>query len=281
MYLKIHKKYLEKVEQYTKFDKWGYHPYTARYIFNLPEGTQYEGYALLMDTTDARFQYGELIPESVGAQRERKGNYYCLFVEDPMKEVFISRYKDREPGKKYKRFSLTYEALQAIYNFEAEWETLPYAAAKVLHYRNNGTRDAKKVVAERYELGRIGGTWFYCDGEKRKIDSKGVEIIGEIQRGKEEEVARLIEAHYRRKQELEDELLRLHQEKERLGRIAKDAEKLSCGDYREEIMSVYFRATTKVALLIEPIIQEQTALEATLLKSLQPFVVSIERSAKQ
>lgn len=273
MYLKIHKKYLEKVEQYTKFDKHGYHPYAARYIFNLPAGTQYEGYALMMDTTDARFQYGELIPESVGAQRERKGNYYCLFVEDPMKEVFISRYKDREPGKKYKRFSLTYEKLQEIYNFEEGFEDLPMVVAKVSQYLNNGTSRSKEVVQERYAIGRSGKTWFYCGGERRKLGTKGVQVIGEIQQGKEEEVARLIEAYYRRKHELAEEIQRLGEEKHLLARIATDAKKLSREHVRAGICAIVQRAVPDVVMSMDTIIQEQTMQEERFLQSLQPFLV--------
>ena len=41
--LKIHKKYLDKVERYTKFGYGGaINPYAVRMIFNLPENSEYK-----------------------------------------------------------------------------------------------------------------------------------------------------------------------------------------------------------------------------------------------
>ena len=75
--LKIHKKHLADVEQYTKFGYGGkINPYAVRYIFAFPQDSEYKDYALLVDTEDFKYEDRALIKDSVGKSYELKGSYY-------------------------------------------------------------------------------------------------------------------------------------------------------------------------------------------------------------
>ena len=199
MLLKIHKDYLDKVEQYTKFGAGGrYNPYAVQYIFNLPQGSEYENYALKVDTEDYRYSDGKLVIESVGANRERKGNYYYLDIDDKQSFV-LTRYKNREEGKRYKRYELNGSELSAIFNYNKSIEKLPLVIAEVKQYLNNGTRNAGSVISSKITIGHSDGTWLYIDDERRKINSKGVNIIGDLPLKYKDEADSIISTFYLKK----------------------------------------------------------------------------------
>lgn len=238
MILKIHKKYLEKVERYTKFGAGGkFNPYAVRYIFNLPEGSEYENYALTVDTDDYRYSDGELIVESVGANRERKGNYYYLDIEDT--QVFsIARYKGREEGKRYKRYELNGAELHAIFNYNKSVETLPLVVAEVKRYLNNGTRDAGSVVSSEIKIGRSDGTWLYVDEERRKVKSKGVRVLGELPFESKDELEEAIKEFYREKGRLLKDIMQTRSSISELDSISTKAQRLGFKDVKDAIEKI-------------------------------------------
>ena len=207
--LKIHKKYLADVEQYTKFGYGGkINPYAVRYIFSFPQDSEYKDYALLVDTEDFKYEDRALIKDSVGKSYELKGSYYTLTVKDDA-TFTISRYFNREDGKKYKRHTLDATQLNAIFNHGKSIGELPFVVASLKEYLDNGTRDAGRVIKESIAIGRSDGTWLYVDEQRRRINSKGVTILGKISRENKNDVADLISSFYKSQDEIYSKVMRL------------------------------------------------------------------------
>ena len=196
--LKIHKQHLAAVEQYTKFGYGGkINPYAVRYIFSFPQDSEYKDYALLVDTEDFKYEDRTLIKDSVGKSYELKGNYYTLTVKDDT-TFTVSRYFNREDGKKYKRYTLDAAQLNAVFNHGKSIEDLPFVVASLKEYLDNGTRDAGRVIKEAVTVARSDGTWIYVNDERRRINSKGVTVLGKISPESKNDVADLIERFYQR-----------------------------------------------------------------------------------
>jgi len=228
MILKIHKKYLEKAERYGR---WGYkssfNPYAVRYIFVLPDDSKYPGYAYFRDTEDRQYdRNGELILESVGANYELKGNYYCFDTIEG--EIFkLVKYKGREEGVRYKRYQLSAEEMYAAFNYgNVEIEKLDVVCAEVTEYLNNGTRHSGTVIEERFTVGHSDGTWLYLKNEKRRINSKGVRIIGNVVEEKEQELVEFIKSHYDTVSAADKNVSLLRGEAEKIESIKRQASKL-------------------------------------------------------
>lgn len=200
--LKIHKKYLADVEQYTKFGYGGkINPYAVRYIFAFPQDSEYKDYALLVDTEDFKYSDRELLKESVGKSYELKGTYYTLTVKDDV-AFTVSRYFNREDGKKYKRYTLDATQINAVFNHGKSIDELPFVVASLKEYLDNGTHDAGRVIKESITLARSDGTWVYVDEQRRRINSNGVLILGEILPESKNDVAKLISSFYNSQDEI-------------------------------------------------------------------------------
>ena len=237
MTLKIHKKYLDKIEQYTKYGYGGrYNPYAVRYVFNLPEGTMYENYAVMIDTEDKKYNNNVLVVESVGAN-ELKGNYYYLKLEDSEK-FSLTRYKNRENGKKYKRYELTAQELNSIYNYNRDFSSMQVVVAEVVQYLNNGTREARSVLSKNIKVGYSDGTWLYVDSEKRRINSKGIEIISGIKSENKEKAEKLIQDYYTQSHKISNEICDKRDELRNLDSICAYAERLSSSETSKEIIEI-------------------------------------------
>jgi len=236
MNLKIHKRHLADVEQYTRFGKGGaYYPYSARYIFNLPEDSKYKDYALMLDTEDCKFENGSLVKESVGSNYERKGNHYNIDVKDDA--VFVlTKYKGREQGKKYKRYTVGVAELVNLYNFEGkDLGGMEIAVAEVAQYLNNGTRYAGSVVTSRYKVGYIDGSWFYDGDERRKLHTKGVKLICKIPSERREEAEEFIADFYESRERLERDKQEINLEMDKYDYLIDAARKLIDADVSKEI----------------------------------------------
>lgn len=202
MALKIHKDFLDKVESYTKFGSGGNYRKAVRYVFNLPQGSEYENYALTVDTDDYRYSDGELVAESVGAGYERKGSYYVLNVDEKQK-FLLTRYKEREEGKRYKRYELSVAELNAVFNCGKDVTQLPLVVANVKQYLNNGRREAGTVISSKITVAHSDGTWLYVDDERRRINSNGVDVIGELPAENKEKAESEIRLFYLTKDAIE------------------------------------------------------------------------------
>lgn len=233
--LKIHKKYLADVEQYTKFGYGGrINPYAVRYIFTFPKESEYADYALLVDTEDFKYSDRELLKDSVGRSYELKGNYYTLNVKDDA-TFTVSRYFNREDGKKYKRYTLDTTQINAVFNHGKNIEDLPFVVASLKEYLDNGTQFAGYVIKESITLARSDGTWLYVDDQRRRINSKGVTILGKILPENKNDVAELISSFYRSQDEIHIKAMSLSNENYELGVIIDHCRFLSSAETSKAI----------------------------------------------
>ena len=233
--LKIHKKYLADVEQYTKFGYGGrINPYAVRYIFTFPKESEYADYALLVDTEDFKYSDRELLKDSVGRSYELKGNYYTLTVKDDA-TFTVSRYFNREDGKKYKRYTLDAAQINAVFNHGKNIEDLPFVVASLKEYLDNGTHDAGRVIKESITLARSDGTWLYVDDQRRRINSKGVTILGKILPENKNDVAELIRSFYQKQDEIYLKAMSLSNENYELGVIIDHCRFLSSAETSKAI----------------------------------------------
>ena len=233
--LKIHKKYLTDVEQYTKFGYGGrINPYAVRYIFTFPKESEYADYALLVDTEDFKYSDRELLKDSVGRSYELKGNYYTLTVKDDA--IFtVSRYFNRKDGKKYKRYTLDATQINAVFNHGKNIEDLPFVVASLKEYLDNGTHDAGRVIKESITIARSDGTWLYVDDQRRRINSKGVTILGKILPENKNDVTELIRSFYQKQDEIYLKAMSLSNENYELGVIIDHCRFLSSAETSKAI----------------------------------------------
>ena len=233
--LKIHKKYLTDVEQYTKFGYGGrINPYAVRYIFTFPKESEYADYALLVDTEDFKYSDKELLKNSVGRSYELKGNYYTLTVKDDA-TFTVSRYFNREDGKKYKRYTLDATQINAVFNHGKNIEDLPFVVASLKEYLDNGTQFAGRVIKESITIARSDGTWLYVDDQRRRINSKGVTILGKILPENKNDVAELIRSFYQKQDEIYLKAMSLSNENYELGVIIDHCRFLSSAETSKAI----------------------------------------------
>ena len=243
--LKIHKKYLADVEQYTKFGYGGkINPYAVRYIFSFPQDSEYKDYALLVDTEDFKYEDRALIKDSVGKSYELKGSYYTLTVKEDA-TFTISRYFNREDGKKYKRHTLDATQLNAIFNHGKSISELPFVVASLKEYLDNGTRDAGRVIKESITLARSDGTWIYVNEERRRINSKGVTILGKISPESKNVVAELIASFYKSQDEIYSNAMRLSNDNYELNVIMDHSRFLSSEETSKAICKLCIEQRTK------------------------------------
>ena len=233
--LKIHKKHLADVEQYTKFGYGGrINPYAVRYIFTFPKDSEYADYALLVDTEDFKYSDRELLKDSVGRSYELKGNYYTLTVKDDA-TFTVSRYFNREDGKKYKRYTLDATQINAVFNHGKNIEDLPFVVVSLKEYLDNGTHDAGRVIKESITLARSDDTWIYVNEERRRINSKGVTILGKISPESKNDVAELIRSFYQKQDEIYLKAMSLSNENYELGVIIDHCKFLSSAETSKAI----------------------------------------------
>jgi hypothetical protein len=198
MELIIPEKYLIRWEGYTKFT--GNHCvdiYATRYVFAVPEVANLEpGYTFYIDTNDRTRENGKLV--CCGQKREHYSGAYHLHVPEYPKGFTYTALKteNREEGKKYKRYTFSGLELQALYNGHKLSDGIS-AVAKVKFYAKSGYLSAKEVIREDYIVGKRIGCWFYSDefDTKRRVGTKGVSILGEIEEEHEATIRQLIEAY--------------------------------------------------------------------------------------
>ena len=243
--LKIHKKHLADMEQYTKFGYGGkINPYAVRYVFSFPQESEYKYYALLVDTEDFKYEDRKLIKDSIGKSYELKGNYYTLTVKDDA-TFTVSRYFNREDGKKYKRYTLDASQINAIFNHGKNIDDLPFVVASLKEYLDNGTRDAGRVINESVTIARSDGTWLYVNDERRRINSKGVTVLGKISPESKNDIADLIESFYKSQDEIYSNAMRLSNDNYELNVIMDHSRFLSSEETSKAICKLCIEQRTK------------------------------------
>ena len=173
----------------------------------------------------------------MGKSYELKGNYYTLNVKDDA-TFTVSRYFNREDGKKYKRYTLDATQINAVFNHGKSIDELPFVVASLKEYLDNGTRDAGRVIKESITLARSDGTWIYVNDERRRINSKGVTILGKISPENKNDVAELISSFYRSQDEIYLKAMSLSNENYELGVIIDRCRSLSSAETSKAICDI-------------------------------------------
>ncbi len=201
MQLIIPDRYFLRWESYAKFGYGHSVDFNAvRYVFAVPDAAGLEsGYTIYIHTydvsrSDSTAPSGRKIV-TVGAKKEHYSGAYHIEVENDA--VFTAiKTESREPGKKYTRHKFNALELQAMYNGHDLNDAVD-VVAKVLIYQNDDTRLAGKVMEEKIVIGKKVGCWLYSEelDSKRRISTKGVQILGEIDGASVYSARKLISDH--------------------------------------------------------------------------------------
>ncbi len=202
MELLIDKKYLLRLEKYTKFGWDSTFEISARYVFSLPEQAGIpEGYTVYIEAEEVEWDTEDGIYYSSEPlyTRELENNKTYRLNRDTA--VYMATMTEkREKGKRYKRYKFTAEELYALYQ-NVDLKSAQYAVAKVDIYikGNEGLRHkieyGNRIDKTVYLVGKVKGCWFYCSelDTKRRINSHGVTILGHIEDKSVDTIKELIE----------------------------------------------------------------------------------------
>ncbi len=171
MLLSVPLKYYMGWEEYTKFNCYGFTPHCVRYIFSLPDK---EGYTVYIETEDFKYINGQIV--NVG-RCEIKKTKINIDIDSSF-QIEATRTQNREPNKRYKRFKYSIMELNALYN-ALDFDNAKIAVARVLTFTKSFD---PQVIRDQIVIGKILGCWFYSDkvDTKRRLNTKGLEIISEI-----------------------------------------------------------------------------------------------------
>ncbi len=201
MQLIIPDRYFLRWESYAKFGYGHSVEFNAvRYVFAVPDTAGLEsGYTIYIHTYDVSRSdstapsYREVV--AVGAKKEHYAGAYHIEVQNDA--VFTAiKTESREQGKKYARHKFNALELQAMYNGHDLNDAVD-VVAKVLIYQNDDTRLAGRIMEEKVIVGKKVGCWLYSEDldSKRRISTKGVRILGEIDGESVYSVRKLIADH--------------------------------------------------------------------------------------
>ena len=193
MELLIDKKYLVRLERYTKFGYGGsYDPFAVRYVFSLSKNAGLpDGYTVYIDAQRVKWEQDEKGQTPFNAKplytKELENDRTYRLDRDNNVEYVAKMTENREEGKRYKQFKFTSEELYALYQ-NVDLASADLAVAKIDIYLDGREGNQHKVLygnrIERtdYYVGKVQGSWFYCSelDTKRRIGSHGVKILGNI-----------------------------------------------------------------------------------------------------
>lgn len=205
MELLIDKKYLIRLEKYTKFGYRGsYDPFAARYVFALPKNAGLpDGYTVYIDAHKVEWERDAKGVRPWSAKplyTDELENDKTYRLDRESDAVYVAKMtENREEGKRYKQFKYTAEELYALYQ-NVNLKTAELAVAKIDIYLEGQEGNRHKALygnrIERtdYYVGKVQGSWFYCSelDTKRRISSHGVTILGNIRAEDEAAVWQLI-----------------------------------------------------------------------------------------
>lgn len=218
MELLIDKKYLVRLERYTKFGYGGvYDPYAVRYVFSLPERAGLPtGYTVYIDAYGVEWErnnegFRASNAKPLYTDELENGCTYRL-DRDNATVYEATMTENREEGKRYKRYKFTSEQLYALYQ-NVDLATAQLAVARIDIYLDGREGAEHKVLygnrIERtdYFVGKVQGSWFYCSelDTKRRIGSRGVKILGRINAANEPTARQLISKCQNDLEQLSDE----------------------------------------------------------------------------
>ncbi len=223
MELLIDKKYLVRLESYTKFGRGGYYdPFAVRYVFALPKSAGLpDGYTVYIDAQMVVWEHDEKGRRPFDAKplytNELENDRTYRLDRDNAAVYEAMMTENREEGKRYKRYKYTAEELYALYQ-NVDLTNAELAVAKIDIYLEGRAGNERKMICgnrideTKYLIGKVQGCWFYCSelDTKRRIGSHGVSIIGKIKPCDKQEVWELIHAAEKQIKQYEHELSCLH-----------------------------------------------------------------------
>lgn len=208
MELLIDKKYLVRLECYTRFGYGGLvQPYAVRYVFRLPERAGVpKGYTVCIDadvrTNNVIWKDDDPYTKCpIGTKELEHDKTYRL--DRPGEAVYeATMTENREEGKRYKRYKYTAEDLYALYQ-NVDLKAAELAVAKIDIYIEGQEGNRHKVLYGNridktvYLVGKVQGCWFYCSelDTKRLIGSHGVTILGRIEEKNKPAAQKLIDKY--------------------------------------------------------------------------------------
>lgn len=189
--LKIPKKYLVRQYKGTAFGRGGFELNVEHYVFGIP-GAEFDGYTF---TAFSAFDIGRF------GKITLLGDWYNVEVLYDDTPITLKRTENREDGKKYKQYKLKPAELAGMYGCD-----LQHVVALVSIYRNNGKMTASEVIETKYVVGAVDGCWFICSelAERRRLDTKGVRVLGYISPSDAATVTDIIEQHKKKEREIYD-----------------------------------------------------------------------------
>lgn len=223
MELLIDKKYLVRLERYTKFGYGGsYDPFAVRYVFSLPKNAGLpDGYTVYIDAQRVKWEQDEKGHTPFNAKplytKELENDRTYRLDRDNNVEYVAKMTENREEGKRYKQFKFTSEELYALYQ-NVDLASADLAVAKIDIYLDGREGNQHKVLygnrIERtdYYVGKVQGSWFYCSelDTKRRIGSHGVKILGNIKTEDEATAWQLIGKTQKKIEQCKENYSRIH-----------------------------------------------------------------------
>ncbi|MDE6059377.1 MAG: hypothetical protein K2G44_04970 [Clostridia bacterium] len=218
MELLIDKKYLIRLECYTKFGYGGcYDPFAVRYVFALPKSAGLPaGYTVYIDAIWVeweRDENGRRIKNAKPIYTKELENDCTYRLHRDNEIVYeATMTENREAGKRYKRYKYTSEELYALYQ-NVDLKTADISVAKIDIYLDGSEGNRHKAIYGNridktlYLVGKVQGCWFYCSelDTKRRIGSRGVKILGKIKADNEAVAKQLISKYQDDLSKLSDE----------------------------------------------------------------------------
>lgn len=207
MELLINKKYLVRLERYSKFGFGGYYnPFAARYVFALPKNAGLpDGYTVYIDAEKVEWEHDEKgirFNDAKPLYTNELEHDKTYRLDRSSDAVYVAKMtENREEGKRYKQYKYTAEELYSLYQ-NVNLTSAELAVAKIDIYLEGqeGNRHkmfyGNRIDKTLYLVGKVQGCWFYCSelDTKRRINSHGVTILGKIAAGNEQTARDLIKS---------------------------------------------------------------------------------------
>ena len=257
-YLKIPKDCLVRQYKDTAFGYGGtYRPNTKHYVFRLP-GEEYDGYTFTVTELFGRF-------DSVQAL----GDWYSVYVSSDDLPIVVKRTENREDGKRYKQYKFTPDEINTLYG-----NAMRHAVALITIYANDGTRKAKEVLNTKYTVGIVDGCWFICSEflERRRIDTKGVKILGFISAIDAQKVKEIIERHKEKGRDIHTQCCAVQDKRRKIEYINDDVRRTELPELNA-IYDITHNVLKSLSVKYDELMRELDKLDADFGLSLKQYYV--------
>lgn len=212
--LKIPKTYLVRQYKDTAFGRDGvFQPDVEHFAFSLP-GAELTDYTFTAYNPCGFGRFGKITLH---------GDWYNVEVLYDDIPITLKHTENREDGKRYKQYKITPNELATMYSCSFQ-----HAVALVSIYRNNGKINASDVVETKYIVGAIDDCWFISSelAERRRLDTKGVQILGYISPTDTQTVSGIIKQHKDKEDEIQRALWDIQGDRRKIQDINSDVDRI-------------------------------------------------------